>query len=63
MLVFGRKLDEDVMIGDEVRVTIVEIRGNSVRLGIDAPDHIKVHRGEIYKQIKQEEAESASQDS
>lgn len=52
MLVLSRRKSERVMIGDDIVVTIVEIRGDKVRLGIDAPDHVGVHRQEVYDIIK-----------
>jgi carbon storage regulator len=54
MLVLSRKRDEVVMIGDAIRVTIVDVRGDKVRLGIEAPDEIPVHRREVYDRIEAE---------
>ncbi len=54
MLVLSRHRDESIMIGDDVVVTIVDIRGDKVRLGIDAPQEIPVHRQEVYEAIKRE---------
>lgn len=54
MLVLTRKVGEGIIIGDDVRVTVVEVRGNSIRLGIDAPRHKKIHRLEVYERIKNE---------
>ena len=54
MLVLSRHRDESIMIGDDVVVTIVDIRGDKVRLGIDAPQDIPVHRQEVYDAIKRE---------
>ena len=54
MLVLSRHRDESIMIGDNVVVTIVDIRGDKVRLGIDAPQDIPVHRQEVYEAIKRE---------
>lgn len=54
MLVLSRHRDESIMIGDDVVVTIVDIRGDKVRLGIDAPQDIPVHRQEVYEAIKRE---------
>ena len=54
MLVLSRHRDESIMIGDDVRITIVDIRGDKVRLGIDAPQEIPVHRQEVYDAIKRE---------
>lgn len=52
MLVLSRQRDEVIMIGDGIIITIVDIRGDKVRLGIDAPKDIKVHRKEVYDAIK-----------
>lgn len=57
MLVLSRQRDESIMIGDDVEVVIVDIRGDKVRLGIMAPRNIPVHRMEIYNTIKKEEKE------
>lgn len=54
MLVLSRHRDESIMIGDDVVITIVDIRGDKVRLGIDAPQDIPVHRQEVYEAIKRE---------
>mgnify|MGYP001405702499 CR=1 FL=1 len=54
MLVLSRHRDESIMIGDNVVVTIVDIRGDKVRLGIDAPRDIPVHRQEVYEAIQRE---------
>jgi carbon storage regulator len=59
MLVLSRHRDESIMIGDDVVVTIVDIRGDKVRLGIDAPQDIPVHRQEIYEAIKRENEKAA----
>ena len=58
MLVLSRQKDESIMIGDEVEVIIVDIRGDKVRLGITAPKHIPVHRREIYDAIQREKQEA-----
>jgi len=52
MLVLSRQRDESIMIGDDVEITIVDIRGDKVRLGISAPTEIPVHRKEVYESIK-----------
>lgn len=54
MLVLSRQKDEAIMIGDDVEITVVDIRGDKVRLGIKAPAHIPVHRKEVYEAIKRE---------
>lgn len=59
MLVLSRTRDETIMIGDDVQITIVDIRGDKVRLGITAPAHVPVHRKEVYDAIKRENAQAA----
>ena len=59
MLVLSRHRDESIIIGDDVVVTIVDIRGDKVRLGIQAPQDIPVHRQEVYEAIKRENEKSA----
>jgi carbon storage regulator len=54
MLVLSRHRDESIMIGDDIVVTIVDIRGDKVRLGIEAPSDIPVHRQEVYEAIQRE---------
>ena len=54
MLVLSRQRDESIVIGDDIIITIVDIRGEKVRLGITAPAHVPVHRKEIYEAIKRE---------
>ena len=49
MLVLSRKVGEDLMIGDNIRVTVVKINGNSIRLGIEAPNDVNIRRGELSK--------------
>ena len=56
MLVLSRHRDESIMIGDDVVVTIVDIRGDKVRLGIEAPKEVSVHRREVYDAIKRGES-------
>lgn len=60
MLVLSRQRDETIMIGDLVEITIVDIRGDKVRLGINAPPHVAVHRKEVYEAIKAENQKAAS---
>lgn len=59
MLVLSRHRDESIMIGDDVVVTIVDIRGDKVRLGIEAPQSIPVHRQEVYEAIQRENRRSS----
>ncbi len=59
MLVLTRKVDESITIGSNVTVTVLEIRGNQVRLGIDAPRETSVHRTEVYNAIVQENIKAA----
>lgn len=59
MLVLSRQVDETIMIGDDIEVTVVDIRGDKVRLGITAPKEIAVHRKEVYEAIKRENREAA----
>ena len=54
MLVLSRHRDESIMIGDDIVITVVDIRGDKVRLGIQAPTNVPVHREEIYEAIKRE---------
>ena len=60
MLVLSRQRDETIMIGDDVEITIVDIRGDKVRLGIMAPPHIPVHRKEVYEAIQRENRAAAN---
>jgi carbon storage regulator len=57
MLVLSRQRDESIMIGDNVEIIIVDVRGDKVRLGITAPKEIPVHRREIYDAIQREKAQ------
>ena len=59
MLVLSRQRDETIVIGDEVEITIVDVRGDKVRLGITAPRAVQVHRKEVYEAIKREMAEAS----
>ena len=60
MLVLSRQRDETIMIGDEVEITVVDIRGDKVRLGITAPARVAVHRKEVYEAIQREKRQAAS---
>ncbi len=52
MLVLSRQKDKSIMIGDDIEITIVDVRGDKVRLGITAPRSVQVHRKEVYEAIK-----------
>ena len=54
MLVLSRQRDESIMIGDNIVITVVDIRGDKVRLGINAPTEVPVHRQEVYEAIQRE---------
>ena len=59
MLVLSRMVDEVIVIGDGIRVTVVDIRGDKVRLGIEAPRDVTVHREEVYNAIQAERLQAA----
>ncbi len=59
MLVLSRQRDESIMIGDNVEITVVDIRGDKVRLGISAPSNVSVHRKEVYEAIQRENLKAA----
>ena len=59
MLVLSRQRDETIMIGDDIEITVVDIRGDKVRLGITAPNSVPVHRKEVYEAIKRENREAS----
>ncbi|MCH9643381.1 MAG: carbon storage regulator CsrA [Gammaproteobacteria bacterium] len=54
MLILTRRISESVIIGDDVKITVLGVKGNQVRLGIDAPKDVSVHREEIYERIQNE---------
>ncbi len=54
MLVLTRKSDEAIKLGDDITITVIEIKGNQVRLGIEAPTGVRIYRKEIYEKIKSE---------
>ncbi|MDH2925783.1 carbon storage regulator CsrA [Lonepinella koalarum] len=53
MLVLTRKLGESLLIGDDIEITVLNVRGNQVKIGVKAPKNVSVHREEIYQRIKQ----------
>jgi carbon storage regulator len=61
MLILTRRVGETVMIGNEVTVTVLGVKGNQVRIGVNAPKDVAVHREEIYERIKREEDGDPSQ--
>ena len=62
MLILTRRVGETLMIGDDVTVTVLGVKGNQVRIGVNAPRDVAVHREEIYERIKREkEAQAAAQ--
>ncbi len=58
MLVLARKPNQSIMIGDEIEIKIIEVKGEQVKVGINAPRHIAVHRKEIYEEIKKANIEA-----
>ena len=59
MLILARKINERIVIGDTIVVSVVDIRGDQVRLGIDAPSQVKVYRQEVYEAIQEENRQAA----
>lgn len=60
MLILTRRVGETLMVGDEVTVTVLGVKGNQVRLGVNAPKEVAVHREEIYERIKREQGDPAA---
>ena len=60
MLVLSRHKDQTIMIGDNIEITVVDIRGDKVRVGITAPSNIPVHRKEVYEAIKKENKQASN---
>lgn len=59
MLVLSRHIGESIVINNDIRITVVDIRGDKVRLGVEAPREVPVHRNEVYEAIQQEKAEGS----
>ena len=59
MLILSRKINEKIMIGDDISISIIEIRGDQVRIGVDAPKSVKVFRQEVFDAIKAENKAAA----
>ncbi len=62
MLALTRKANESIMIGNDIEVTVLEVRGEQIKLGINAPKHIPVYRKEVYIQIQEANKEAAGQE-
>jgi len=56
MLILTRRVNEKLMVGDDVTVTVLSISGNQVRIGVNAPRHVPVHREEIYEKVKRQQS-------
>lgn len=63
MLILSRRSSESIIVGDEVTITILSVKGKQVRIGIDAPPHIGVHREEIYQKIQDQDSGNKPHDS
>lgn len=63
MLILTRRVGETVMIGNDITVTVLGVKGNQVRIGVNAPKDVAVHREEIYERIRREDSESSPQPS
>ncbi|MDT4332691.1 carbon storage regulator CsrA [Methylomonas sp. MED-D] len=63
MLILTRRVGETLMIGDDVTVTVLGVKGNQVRIGVNAPKDVSVHREEIYERIKKEQSEASNAES
>jgi carbon storage regulator len=59
MLVLSRKKDESILVDDKIKITVLDIRGDKVRIGIEAPREMAVHREEVFAAIKRQDAEKA----
>ncbi len=59
MLILTRKIGESIVVGDHIRVVVVEVKGRQVRLGVEAPDDTKIYRGEIFDRIQKENSRAS----
>jgi carbon storage regulator len=62
MLILTRKLGESIAIGDEIKITFLEMAGKQLRIGIEAPRHVPVHRAEVYQAIQEQNAQASASD-
>ena len=62
MLILTRKLGESIAIGDDIKITFLDIKGKHIQIGVEAPKHISVHRGEIYEIIQEQNLQAAASD-
>jgi carbon storage regulator len=60
MLILTRKHNESIMVGDNIEIVVLEIKGDQIKLGVQAPKNVKVHRGEVYKEIQDENKQAAN---
>ena len=61
MLILSRKVDEKIKVGDDITITIIEVRGDQVKIGVEAPKHVKVFRQEVFDAIQTENKAAATQ--
>ena len=62
MLILTRRIGETLIIGDDVKITVLGVRGNQVRIGVDAPRNVAVHRKEIYDQVHKGSSDSSNEE-
>jgi carbon storage regulator len=62
MLILTRRVGETLMVGDDVTVTVLGVKGNQVRIGVNAPKDVSVHREEIYQRIQREKSQESEQE-